>query len=192
MKAGFTAILRIKRRRQFLIYRMCSICFSAPFLARLLFALVMSLIGRAEEVSIRWTDILFGLILLIGIWLWQVPKQQVKNSVERMKDQMDLNAVNQYTFFPDHMQMLTTSSLEKFELDYENLTWVQSDSRWIVLYFVDMNFTMLVDRNGFTKGSSEDCLTFLRRKIGRQMEESNWRYKILLFLYLLLFALTGI
>ncbi|MFR4477040.1 MAG: hypothetical protein ACLT3Y_07420 [Ruminococcus callidus] len=46
--------------------------------------------------------------------------------------------------------MMTTSSMEKYQLGYENLTWIRSDKRWIVLYFSNQDFTMLIDKQGFT------------------------------------------
>ena len=61
--------------------------------------------------------------------------------------------------------MMTTSSLEKYRLQYQELTWVRSNAHWIVLRFEKRGFTMLVDKASFTRGSAADCLAFLRRKI---------------------------
>ena len=60
--------------------------------------------------------------------------------------------------------MMTTSSMEKYQLGYENLTWIRSDKRWIVLYFSNQDFTMLIDKQGFTHGNANACLSFLKNK----------------------------
>ncbi len=164
-EAGYRAILCLKYRRQQTAYHVCSLVLAAPFLGRFLYALVMSLMGQPEQVEMRWTDVLFACLILIAVWVWQIPNRQIQQRISRSYSQLDLDAVNQYIFFPDHIQMLSTSSTEKFELDYDSLTWLKTYSKWIILFFADRNFTMLVDRTGFHGETAEACLSFLRKKL---------------------------
>ncbi|WP_443717226.1 YcxB family protein, partial [Ruminococcus sp.] len=108
--------------------------------------------------------ILFIILLFLGIWFWNLPKKQIRDYISRTKDKIDLEAVNQYTFLPEYIRMMTTSSMEKYQLGYENLTWIRSDKRWIVLYFSNQDFTMLIDKQGFTHGNANACLSFLKNK----------------------------
>ena len=61
-------------------------------------------------------------------------------------------------------KMFDVFILEKYQLEYENLTWIRCDKRWIVLYFARQDFTMLIDKQGFTHGTANACLAFLKNK----------------------------
>ena len=165
---GYRTILRLKHHRQQILYRVCSTVLAVPFLGRLFYALILAVLGQSEQVEMRWFDIFFAILLLAAVWIWRIPQQQIQQNLKRSRKNLDLNAVNRYTFLPDRIQMLTTSTPEKFELDYDNLTWVKADRRWMILFFADRNFTMLIDRGGFNCGTAEACLRFLRKKIQQQ------------------------
>lgn len=162
---GYTAILKMKRRQQRIVCRAVSIALAVPFLQRLVYYLLLIRIKGGSLITIEFLDILFLVLLAAAVWLWHYPQKQIGAYIRHTRNQMDLQAVNQYTFLPDGMRMMSTSSMEKFRLDYADLTWIRSDRRWIVLYFARQDFTMLVDRQGFTHGSAAECLTFLKDKM---------------------------
>lgn len=162
---GYAAILRIRHDRQRMACHGISLVLAAPFLGRLIYTLVLLCTGSASQVRFRPLDVLFLLLLIVAVWVWHYPQTQIRTYLRRTRKDLDLHAVHQYAFFPDHLQMMTTATQEKYELGYHAITWVKSDWHWIVLYFALQQFTMLVDRNGFTYGTAEACLRFLRGKI---------------------------
>ncbi len=162
---GYAAILRSKRKRQRLVCRCFSLVLSAPFLGRLIYILVLWISGVGDHVQFHVSDLLVVLSLLCAIWIWRYPDMQIREYIHHKRAKLDLDVVNHYTFFPDHLQMMTTSSSERFDLNYHSLTWVHSSGNWLVLYFAQQNFTMLVDRAGFTRGTADACLAFLRSKL---------------------------
>lgn len=161
---GYLTVLRMTRRKQFLVYRILSAVLMLPLAERLLFFLIMR-ITAGTPFQLKPIDILFALLLIAGLFLWTVPARQIREKFSRTRQKIDLQAVNQYTFLPEEIRMMTTSSLEKYRLQYQELTWVRSNAHWIVLRFEKRGFTMLVDKASFTRGSAADCLAFLRRKI---------------------------
>lgn len=161
---GYTAILSMKRKQHRLICRAASIVLAIPFLERLAFDIILLCIGDARDFHFRFLDVLFLFLLALAIWIWHLPKKQIRSYVQRTRNKIDLQAVNQYTFLPEGIRMMTTSSLEKYQLEYEKLTWVRCDKRWMVLYFASQDFTMLVDKQGFTHGTAGECLNFLKSK----------------------------
>lgn len=162
---GYAAILRLKNTRGWLCCRLISLLLMAPLAGRVLYILMLLLLRHPASFRLQFTDFLFVLLCLVGLWLWHYPSAQVQARVRRTKNQVDLQAVNQYTFLPEEIHMMTTSSLQRFRLHYEELTWIRSTSRWMVLYFRAQDFTMLIDRNGFTRGNARACQQFLQRKI---------------------------
>ncbi|MGN1403709.1 MAG: hypothetical protein ACI4XB_05245 [Ruminococcus sp.] len=162
---GYTAILRMKRRQQRIVCRAVSVVLAVPFVQRLVYYLLLIRIKGGSLITIGFLDILFLLLLAAAVWLWCYPQKQIKEHIRRTRDRIDLQAVNQYTFLPDGVHMMSTSSMEKFRLDYADLTWIRNDRHWIVLYFSRQDLTMLVDRQGFTHGSAGECLTFLKDKL---------------------------
>lgn len=162
---GYMAILRMKRRQQRIVCRAVSIALAVPFVQRLVYFLLLIRIKGGSLITIGFLDILFLVLLAAAVWLWYYPQRQIKEHIRRTRNRIDLQAVNQYTFLPDGVRMMSTSSMEKFRLDYSDLSWIRSDRRWIVLYFSRQDLTMLVDRQGFTHGSAGDCLTFLKDKL---------------------------
>lgn len=160
---GYRTVLRMKRQKQSLVCRAISIVMMVPFLERFVYFILTRMLA-GQHPSFSLLDVLFFLLLLTALFLWNLPNRQITAYVSRTRNHVDLQAVNQYTFLPEEVRMMTTSSLEKFRLSYEDLTWVRSNSRWIVLCFEKQNFTMLVDRQGFTRGTAAECLVFLRRK----------------------------
>lgn len=162
---GYAAILRMKRRQQRIVCRAVSIVLAVPFVQRLVYYLLLIRIKGGSLITIGFLDILFLLLLAAAVWLWHYPQKQIKDYIRRTRNRMELQAVNQYTFLPDGIRMMSTSSMEKFRLDYADLTWIRSDRQWIVLYFARQDLTILVDRQGFTHGSAGDCLTFLKDKL---------------------------
>ena len=150
---GYLTVLRMTRRKQFLVYRILSAVLMLPLAERLLFFLIMR-ITTGTPFQLKPIDILFALLLIAGLFLWTVPARQIREKFSRTRQKIDLQAVNQYTFLP-----------EKYRLQYQELTWVRSNTHWIVLRFEKRGFTMLVDKASFTRGSAADCLAFLRRKI---------------------------
>ena len=152
---GYLTVLRMTRRKQFLVYRILSAALMLPLAERLLFFLIMR-ITAGTPFQLKPIDILFALLLIA---------RQIREKFSRTRQKIDLQAVNQYTFLPEEIRMMTTSSLEKYRLQYQELTWVRSNAHWIVLRFEKRGFTMLVDKASFTRGSAADCLAFLRRKI---------------------------
>ena len=165
---GYAAILRFKNRQQWIVCRSVSLVLAAPLTGRLAYAISLLAVHSVSQYHFGFLDIFFCILFLGGIWLWHYPKAQIQAYVRRTRNRVDLQAVNQYTFLPDNIRMMTTSSLSKFQLDYAELSWVRSDSKWIVLFFRGQDFTMLVDRSGFTKGTASACLTFLRNKADGQ------------------------
>lgn len=162
---GYAAILRVKRRQQRVVCRAVGAVLAVPFLQRLIYYVILFCIKGGLQLTFHFLDLLFLVLLLAGVWLWFYPQKQINAYIRRTRNRVDLQAVNQYTFMPDGIRMMTTSSLEKYRLNYEDLTWVRSDKQWIVLYFSGQDFTMLVDRQGFTRGSASACLTFLKDKM---------------------------
>lgn len=159
---GYAAILFMKRKRRRFICRAVSLILAIPFLERLIFYGILFCIGDAR--SFRLLDGFFMFLLILALYFWHLPQKQINTYVHQTKNKVDFQAVNQYTFLPEGIRMMTTSSLEKYQLEYKNLTWIRCDRRWIVLYFSDQDFTMLVDKQGFTHGTAEDCLAFLKSK----------------------------
>lgn len=162
--SGYAAIVRMKRRKQRIICRIVSVLLAVPFLQRCVYYLIMRF--TTKDISVlNFMDGFFAVLLLLSVWLWTLPNRQCRDYIQRTRNKVDLQAVNQYTFLPEGITMMTTSSLEKYHLPYDALTWVRSNSGWMVLFFEEQNFTMLVDKKGFTKGNSSDCLNFLRDKM---------------------------
>ena len=124
---------------------------------------IRNYIKNAQE-DAGFLDFFFLLLLAAAFWIWHLPKKQIQDRIRRTRGKLDLQAVNQYTFLPECIRMMSTSSLEKYQLEYENLTWIRCDKRWIVLYFARQDFTMLIDKQGFTHGTANACLAFLKNK----------------------------
>ena len=155
---GYVAIVRMKRLNQRIVCLVISLLLAIPFLLRCVYFLILRL--TTDQIRIlSIMDGIFVLLLLAAIWLGTLPNRQI--------NKMDLQAVNQYIFFPESITMMTTSSLEKFQLFYDDLTWMRCDKNWMVLYFEKQNFTMLVDKRGFTKGNADNCRSFLQEKMGK-------------------------
>lgn len=162
---GYAAILRMKRRQQRFVCRAVSIALAVPFLQRIAYYLLLIWIKGGSRIELGFLDVLFLLLLVAAIWLWRYPQKQISSYIRRTRNRKDLQAVNQYTFLPDGVRMMSTSSMERFCLNYDGLSWVRSDRHWIVLYFARQDFTMLIDRQGFTHGSAGECLKFLKDKL---------------------------
>ncbi len=163
---GYVAIVRMKRLNQRIVCLVISLLLAIPFLLRCVYFLILRL--TTDQIRIlSIMDGIFVLLLLAAIWLGTLPNRQIKNYIQRTRHKMDLQAVNQYIFFPESITMMTTSSLEKFQLFYDDLTWMRCDKNWMVLYFEKQNFTMLVDKRGFTKGNADNCRSFLQEKMGK-------------------------
>ncbi len=161
---GYIAIVRMKYQFQRLICRMAGFVVAIPFLQRCVYYLIMRF-TTDKNFTLNIIDAVFTVLLLIAIFLWTLPRRRLKEYVQRTRDKVDLQAVNQYTFVTEGISMMTTSSLERYNLSYDDLTWIRSDKRWMVLYFGRQDFTMLVAKKGFTKGNANDCLNFLRDKM---------------------------
>ncbi len=163
-KDGYAAILQMKRKQHHMVCRALGILLAIPFLERLIYNFILLCLKDRSDFHFGFLDILFIILLFLGIWFWNLPKKQIRDYISRTKDKIDLEAVNQYTFLPEYIRMMTTSSMEKYQLGYENLTWIRSDKRWIVLYFSNQDFTMLIDKQDFTHGNANACLSFLKNK----------------------------
>ena len=150
---GYAAILQMQKKQHCIICRAIGILLAIPLG-----------IGDTADFHLGFLDFLFLLLLAAAFWMWHLPKKQIQDRIRRTRGKLDLQAVNQYTFLPECIRMMSTSSLEKYQLEYENLTWIRCDKRWIVLYFARQDFTMLVDKQGFTRGTANACLAFLKGK----------------------------
>lgn len=163
-KAGYTAILYIKHRRQRIICRIIATLFAAPFLGRLIYAMISFFVSKSHAFSIHLFDTLFFLSILLAWYFWKIPQKTIQNQFRLTQNQIELQAVNQYVFSPEGIQVMSTSTLEKFWLNYQNLTWIRTHKRWIILYFSEQNFTMLIDKQGFTYGEVDAFILFLKNK----------------------------
>lgn len=161
---GYAAILQMQKKQHCIICRAIGILLAIPFLERLIYRGILLGIGDTADFHLGFLDFFFLLLLAAAFWIWHLPKKQIQDSIRRTRGKLDLQAVNQYTFLPECIRMMSTSSLEKYQLEYENLTWIRCDKRWIVLYFARQDFTMLIDKQGFTHGTANACLAFLKNK----------------------------
>lgn len=170
---GYRTILYMKRQKQRIICRAIGVLLAVPFLERAIYYLILHFTTKQKTI-LGIPDLLFTILLLAAIWFWTYPSRNLNQTVERTKKNIDLQAVHQYIFLPDGITMMTTSSLEKFHLSYSDLTWVRSNKNWMVLWFENQNFTMLVDKKGFHKGTAAACQTFLRDRLdGKEMERQH-------------------
>lgn len=161
---GYAAILQMQKKQHCIICCAIGILLAIPFLERLIYRGILLGIGDTADFHLGFLDFFFLLLLAAAFWIWHLPKKQIQDRIRRTRGKLDLQAVNQYTFLPECIRMMSTSSLEKYQLEYENLTWIRCDKRWIVLYFARQDFTMLVDKQGFTRGTANACLAFLKGK----------------------------
>lgn len=161
-EAGYETLLRMRNRKKRIAWNICGLILALPFFIRLCYAAVVTIFG--DGVSFAWYDVVFTLLLVGAACCWCVMPWRIQKEMEDARGNVDMDAVNHYTFFTDHVQMITTSSSEKFQLDYDDITRVDADNKWIAIYFGNQKFTMLVDCMGFTQGTAENCIAFLHQK----------------------------
>ncbi len=161
---GFAAILKMKRRKKRRICRLCSILLAIPFLQRLIYLILLVHIKGGSLLELHFQDVLFLILLLLGAFLWHYPKMELQTALHDGANRSTFQTVNHYSFLSDGIHMMTTASMEKFLLSYQDIAWIRSDRRWIVIRFESQDFTMLVDKQGFTKGDAAGCLAMLYHK----------------------------
>lgn len=164
-EAGYAAILRTKQRPQRIALRAIGLLLAVPLLYRIGYYMMLIYIKGGTTYIFQFQDVVFLLLFFCAIALWQLPKRKIKQHIQKHRSSIGLQTVNQYVFFPHEILMMSTASMEKFHLTYEELTWVRSWKQWTVLYFAAQNFALLIDRNGFQKGNVNRFVPFLKDKM---------------------------
>ena len=164
-KDGYAAILRTKQRQQHIFFYAIGILFVVPMLQRIVYYIMLVHIKGGTSYNLSVQDTIFFLLFVFGLLLWIFPEHKIKKYIQQNRSKLDLQTVNQYIFFQDEILMMSTSSMKKFHLIYDDLTCIRNSRQWIVLYFENQNFTMLIDRNGFKHGKPEQFLTFIKKKM---------------------------
>ncbi len=160
---GYAAIYRARHWQEDAAFHIIAFVCAVPFVIRY-FIILLHAFHITTITGFRAVDLWFLLPLVITILAIYIPAAERKNWLASMRGSMELSTQNQYLFYPDQIQMMTSTTPQRFIFGYEDLTWVRKSGTWLVLYFEREDLTLLVRRDGFSKGTARGCLQFLHRK----------------------------
>ena len=79
-KDGYAAILQMKRKQHHMVCRALGILLAIPFLERLIYNFILLCLKDRSDFHFGFLDILFIILLFLGIWFWNLPKKQIRDS----------------------------------------------------------------------------------------------------------------
>lgn len=155
-------LIKLSRKKQ---RRMFYLIGTGLMLLALLVA-VLKLLGVAVVAYIGWLFI--GLLFVLGIVYMQLLNWQIPRSVDKIIAESaakGLPKMRKIIIYEDRLEWIDAQSTRVVfwtQLDRISLT-----ERLILLYGGDV-VTVLLDKEGFTKGTPEDFQSFVRQKIPQQ------------------------
>ncbi len=99
---------------------------------------------------------------LLFVVIFVRPLLAAKQTVERNKLLSDKPVVSVLEFYDDHLMIKTDDRDKRF--DYANIKKLKT-TKHLYLLALPQRLYFLVDRNGFTKGQSEDFPVFMKEKL---------------------------
>lgn len=112
--------------------------------------------------------------LVIGsaVWPFYVILLKIMFIVQNKKFK---NTTLDYTFNDQKILIVGNSenAHEETEMFYNNLAKVKQTKKYIYLY-LDKNSALIVDKKGFTSGSSEKVMELLNLKFNKKKEKLSW------------------
>lgn len=116
-----------------------------------------------QSFSIVYTGMYVVMVIIIGNWVIRMPKKSAKTVYERNQEQFQCEPQTHIFFYDSEMRGRNLQTGVEIQVPYDQIVMVM-ETKHLFLIRIPEKRMVLVDKNGFQRGSSSDFEAFLKEK----------------------------